>query len=234
MKRFVMFAVCMILGVTMAACAGAGGFSNEKIRYKMTVTVETPEGIKTGSAVREAGRYTEPSILPDQGGTMYNITKGEAVVVDLGQRGVLFALLGGEDEARTVFKSLASKSDQIMESVELTIAQYPKLVSFKDRNAPETIELVLETEPCADTTTGIPRNATCVKKDRVLEIYGEGVRLKTIMVEKTDDEVQFGVVKGYLKWFREPGYSLGLKFFDPANPEPAKYLISDDFQTRNN
>src|SRR6218665_2890440 len=100
MKRFYMFAAGLFLTVTMAACAGACGFSNEKIRYKMTVTVETPEGIKTGSAVREAGRYTEPSILPDQGGVFYRVIGGEAVVVDLAERGVLFALIDDSREAK--------------------------------------------------------------------------------------------------------------------------------------
>jgi hypothetical protein len=38
------------------------------MRYKMTVTVETPEGIKTGFAVREVSMRRYPQILPEQHG----------------------------------------------------------------------------------------------------------------------------------------------------------------------
>jgi hypothetical protein len=213
-KRFLFsIGAASALIFTMASCAGGGGFSNETIRYKMTVTVETPEGIKTGSAVREASRYTEPSILPDQGGTFYNITKGEAVVVDLGHRGVLFVLLGGGAEAKNVFKSLAQDNDSRV--VELLPAQYPKIVNFKDRNDPKTIELVLETEPCADPKTGIPHSTSCVKNDRFGEIYGEGVRLKSVNVERTEEQVTRHVEKlmpsyrdqsSYMQWFRTLPY----------------------------
>jgi|AntRauTorcE11897_2_1112592.scaffolds.fasta_scaffold02754_1 hypothetical protein len=84
-------AVAMLMPVT--ACTFAGG-SNGGYHYKVIVSVETPEGIVTGSAVREVSfsdgiRLSEsgPSIRP----------KGEAVVVDLGDRGVLFALTSFDD-----------------------------------------------------------------------------------------------------------------------------------------
>ena len=141
-------------------------------------------------------------------------------------------LLGGGAEAKHVFKSLSK--DNASHVAELSPEQYPKLVNFKDRNDPKTIELALETEPCADPKTGIPRSSVCIKEDRMQEIYGEGVRLKSITLEQTEQSFNVGELKRHLKWFREPGYSLGLKFFDPANPQPAKYIISDEFQTRGN
>src|SRR5689334_19573264 len=89
--KIMVLAVILLAGVILLH-----GSDHNLIRYRVTVTVETPEGIKTGSAVREASMYHETSILPDQGGTFYNIAKGQAVAVDLGKRGVLFVLLGGE------------------------------------------------------------------------------------------------------------------------------------------
>lgn len=97
MKRFVMFAASLVLIVSMAACAVAGAsgaYPSTKIRYKMTVEVETPEGIKTGSAVREISMVSRPMLLGESNDTHVKFEKGEAVVVDLGQRGVLFATLG--------------------------------------------------------------------------------------------------------------------------------------------
>jgi hypothetical protein len=216
MKRIALLAVVFALGLTAAGCTGATDFSNKKIKYKMTVTVETPEGIRTGYAVREAGRYTEPSILPDQGGTMYNINKGEAVVVDLGERGFLFVLLGGVDEARTVFKALyQDKSNSAPASIKLSPTQYPKLVRFQDMTDPETIEMVVEMEPCADPKTGIPHSAVCVKKDRFEELYGEGVRLRAITIELSDEDVtrnagqyipSYKNQAEYMEWFRALPY----------------------------
>lgn len=55
-------------------------------RYKMTVTVETPEGIKTGSAVREISNSLQGNNWPDVGNPAG--VRGEAVVVDLSKRGV--------------------------------------------------------------------------------------------------------------------------------------------------
>ncbi|HTK84182.1 MAG TPA: hypothetical protein VL625_03765 [Patescibacteria group bacterium] len=56
-------------------------------RYKITVTVETPEGLKTGSAVREIyAKSGGPTMLAEASSGHVDAT-GEAVVVDLGKRG---------------------------------------------------------------------------------------------------------------------------------------------------
>lgn len=44
--------------------------SSARIRYKVTVTMSTPEGDKTGYAVREASRSSERSILPERRDTI--------------------------------------------------------------------------------------------------------------------------------------------------------------------
>src|ERR1700722_17123777 len=62
-------------------------------RYKMTVTVETPEGVKMGSAVREVTRYRVFNLTTKW--TYRFKVRGEAIVIDLGKRGTLFPLLVG-------------------------------------------------------------------------------------------------------------------------------------------
>ena len=62
-------------------------------RYRLTVEVDTPDGVKTGSSVIEvdtevAGGYSIPTP-----GRVTNRVRGEAVTVDLGEGRVLFALL---------------------------------------------------------------------------------------------------------------------------------------------
>ena len=185
MKRMICIAMAVAFSLSMSACTSANGFSNEKIRYKMTVTVETPEGIKTGYAVREASRYTEPSILPDQGGAFYNITKGEAVVVDLEQRGVLFVLLGGEWEAKIVFKALATSTKADMQDLEPLMKKWgtPRFVYFKDINDPKTVS---------------GANYRDLERD-----FGAGVFLKQITTEIVKEPINLGIVDKFLPWLSE-------------------------------
>jgi hypothetical protein len=67
-------------------------------RYRLTVEVDTPEGLRTGSSVIEVqtSRSSENTI-PTPGKINHRL-RGEAVAVDLGQRGVVFALLRSERE----------------------------------------------------------------------------------------------------------------------------------------
>lgn len=191
-----------LLVFSIAACS-ASGFSNEKIRYRITVTVETPEGIKTGSAVREAARYKEPSILPDQGGVFYNITRGEAVVVDLGQRGVLFVLLGGEDEAKQIFNLFSGV--QKVRHIELLSKNRPlRLFYFRNISDPLTVS------PAQDVIKCSPHVEDCGNGMRELPLltmekaFGSGVTLKSFDVTQTkqsfNDDVQ-----NFLPWLRKIG-----------------------------
>lgn len=56
-RPFVLSAVLAPLALLVTGCG-----STEKFRYKMTVEVETPQGIKTGDAVREVTHSTPPPI----------------------------------------------------------------------------------------------------------------------------------------------------------------------------
>lgn len=56
-RPFVLSAVLAPLALLVTGCG-----STEKLRYKMTVEVETPQGIKTGDAVREVTHSTPPPI----------------------------------------------------------------------------------------------------------------------------------------------------------------------------
>jgi hypothetical protein len=182
-------------------------------RYKMTVSVETPEGIKAGSAVREVYARAGFRIL---GGTTSKVSvKGEAVVVDLGERGVLFALLsnayGPDYGFRVVSQAFpvpgrhpgtGIKSAQGIryykslknEKVVLPISAYPTIVSFKDMNDPKSIEVILESVPA-----GMPVHSKFkIQTNRFEEFLGKGVRLKDITLEITEEPLTWGFIKTYL------------------------------------
>jgi hypothetical protein len=66
--QFVWLLVGLVAVATSLYCGGRIAwdtvYPSGTLRYKMTVSVETPEGIKTGSAVREIYFYRTPQLVP--------------------------------------------------------------------------------------------------------------------------------------------------------------------------
>ncbi len=218
-------------------------------RYRMTVTVETPEGIKTGSAVREIFAHCEPHLFQTNPCNTA-LAKGEAAAVDLGKRGVLFALMrGGPYGAdygwaivhHVFFRSSGHTSKELIRQyrwlktgkVALHPNQYPMFVRFKDPKDPKTVENLLDMEPCTDSATGIPGNSLCLVKDHFEEAFGAGVKLKEVTIEMTDDQVTWGVEK-WLPWLPERKNVSGSLGGTPDKPfeDPTKtYLNGSEFHT---
>ncbi|MGB4057772.1 MAG: hypothetical protein WBK77_06785 [Alphaproteobacteria bacterium] len=204
----------LAVGVAVAAevttVTGINGIkfrlSEASWRYKMTVNVETPEGIKTGSAAREV---TVKQVEPEIQGLYQTRTfvKGEAIAVDLGQRGVLFAIMGTDDYYH-VFNSfpildkggdwtLVAKHYRDMKGAKAVLKpeQYPQIVMFKDMNDPKSVTLVKGWRFDIPTQTQIP-------VDNFEKIYGTGVKVTDFTIELTDDPVTWGIEK-WLGWLPE-------------------------------
>lgn len=78
--------------------------TTEQIRYKITVSIDTPSGTKSGSGVW--GYRLVPTLDPAYGflaGGFYfsPYTEGEAIRVELGDGKTLYALLGGTDKHKS-------------------------------------------------------------------------------------------------------------------------------------
>ncbi|MBU0800556.1 MAG: hypothetical protein KKA05_06070 [Alphaproteobacteria bacterium] len=229
-------------------------------RYKTTVVVETPEGIKTGSAVREISNSNSINRLNlTQSGNPAKVV-GEPVVVDLGERGMLFALLKaykrGEDHGSDVlydvfppfggctyglkpcnvgggttiggikyYKELFGAQGN--KSVVLNPTDYPLLVMFKDIDDPKTVTLVQELE----SNRRIPVTYT-IKADHFEEFFGEGVRLKEISIEMTDEPVTRTIISA-LPWLPDRknirGY-FGSTPEQPFNDITKTYLTGREFK----
>ena len=65
-------------------------------RYRLTLTVETPDGDRTGSSVIQVKTRFPGGLTRAQGYSTWVEAQGEATVVDLGSRGLLFATLKGD------------------------------------------------------------------------------------------------------------------------------------------
>lgn len=211
--------ICCVLGLLVAVkIAWSIAYPSGTFRYKMTVTVETPEGDRTGYAVREVAMHREPNIFPEAGGAGARLIRGEAVAVDLGERGVVFALMRGagidgvdygdrvaywafpcpynpaplSKECIRYYTSQKSSRD-----VMLKPGQYPMFVRFRDPDDPKTVESLFEL-----SWDGRYPVTYSIKSNRFEEAFGEGVKLKEVTMQITDEEVTWGVNKR-LPWLLE-------------------------------
>ena len=188
MKRIFVAAMLVLCVLGLSACR-----QNFAWNQKLTLTVETPQGERSGSAVVYE-RVTSGRQLMSGSAVQYDI-KGEATVVEVAPGKYLFALLG---EAST--KELATRvwwevfseeqkrdADQafrmiesLREAREVPPKEYPLLVAFTDINDPKS---VFE-----------------VKPDDLAATFGPGYGLKSITLEITDDPVTEGKVEKFLSW----------------------------------
>jgi hypothetical protein len=195
------------IGLCLAGCG-----RNEAYRYKLTLAVNTPNGVKRGSSVGEVA-YWQVSI-PAGGGTTFKLN-GEALYLDLGPGArPLIALLGsylhqkddkvphwvrdagpGVGLMRQIY-GLAPSPDYIDDvpriagmrgSRKINPADLPDLVTFADVNDPKS---VVEVNPNDLEAT-----------------LGQKVTWNEITLESTDEPVTTGIVRK-LPWL--PAYYHGM------------------------
>ena len=196
-------------------------FASTTYRYKLTVEVETPEGLRSGSAVREVSWAKGVNITPEA--TTASMThRGEAVMVDLPHGQALFALMSpdGQETPALAFGSArqsrwSDRSIKVLEPLleaEAVYGQsgYPRLVRFRDINDPKTVEKV---DPI-----------------HLSAAFGPGYRLKRITAQIVDDRLsdRISTVLNWLGQYPEPR----LEKIPPGgtiNPNFAQRLTHGDF-----
>lgn len=182
----------LLAGGAAALLSACNPLRRSGYRFKMTVEVETPEGLKTGWSVYEVEANNVVALTPGGVGRERKL-RGQAVVVDIASGKALFALVGNDSLAEMSMAALdpAYKNDWV-ESAERIAAgtgiqspalimtwNYPMLVTFTDIDDPKSVQRV------------DPANLAAS--------FGLGIRLKRITVEVTDDDVTTGIEKR-LRW----------------------------------
>jgi hypothetical protein len=253
MKKWLTFVSALFMGLSVVACAGAsssGDYPSTTLRYKMTVEVETPEGLKTGSAVREISMVSHPISMGESNDTHVKLEKGEAVVIDLGKRGVLFVLMsiggGGGQGVWAPFNAFPSECPEgpisrcgikyysNLKSPNRAALQpryYPGIVHFKNADDPKTVERVVEMVKCTDEDTGLS-NSHCIKNNYFEKIFGADVRLKAITVEITEEEVGRRI-DSFLPWLKTTQGYLDRQPLG-GGPELSNILEKSDFSIGEN
>lgn len=196
-----------LLGI--AAC-GAGGKRFPDYRYRLTVEVETPDGVRSGSSVievytamRGANDLPTPNVL-------FKRMKGEAVAVDLPNRQTLFALLRSEmsvDWAKGPIENIIPKSDiprgegsEYQRRFDVMLQRKgvyelprqflndPPHIAKSDK--PSAYPMLVTFKNIAD-----PKTVKKVDPDDLAATFGEGYALKRITLQLTDDPVTTGIEK---------------------------------------
>lgn len=238
-RRDILAGALAAMALLLTAC-GLGSDPTSDYRYLLTVEVDTPEGLKTGSSVIEVRQSMGRSADTGFGEIIMRRVYGEAVSVDLPGRRKLFALLRSEDQAdwagsvmqyvapKVESESLNEKFDN-MRMIEgerelprhwhpsaggLRLSAYPMLVTFGDLFDPTSVA-ELDSDDLADT-------------------FGEGVSLKRITVQMTDDPVTTGIVK-QLEWLdnhrRQHLDGTSTAFEDMTTDDLTAHLTAGSFST---
>ena len=129
------------LAAVLSGCGNSG-----RLRYRITVEIETPSGLKTGSSVLE---YEYPSKT--------GLSYGQSPFVDLGNGRYIFALIDQMSGPWGVFRypdlqppiprddvpySEFDRANDLKPFAVLKPKDYPKLVTFGDINDPKTVREV--------------------------------------------------------------------------------------------
>ncbi|WP_298808858.1 hypothetical protein [uncultured Sphingomonas sp.] len=138
-------------------------------RYRLTVEVATPEGVRSGSGVIEVHTWQAGSQTIPSPGAIRTRENGEAIVIDLGPQGTVFALMRAGNfmdwpgsVARSLIPPVKGDTYKVrraeiaaitairgVREVPPTFASgsnqlqnWPDLVRFADRSRPETIRWI--------------------------------------------------------------------------------------------
>ncbi len=199
--------------LSLSACG-----SYEEVNYRMTVEVDTPQGLRTGSSVIQVQGRTRPTWLPGSPGGAVGGFKGEAVTIEMPNGELMFALLQGKTASASEFLGIAFE--------ERLKKEYARRIEAKDQPGfVETLEKmkswtgVSETLPPIDaylkyvrgekviaTTSNYPTFVTFdnindpksikeVDPNDLASSFGADIKLKRITITITNDAVTTGIEK---------------------------------------
>jgi hypothetical protein len=198
MMRVISGLLALLGALFLSACALAEDKTPD-YRYRLTVEVETPEGVRTGSSVIEVEQTPVRSgFAPGAGVGVRKRARGEAVAVDLPGGKTLFALLRSDNDvdwAAHVYvylkpykkQSVLDAADDVLEleGERVLPRMWPAVANLKERSA---YPMLVTFGDLAD-----PTSVARVDPDDLAATFGAGVRLKRITVELTDDPVTTGI-----------------------------------------
>ncbi len=209
----------VVLGLALSLCGCSS--ADRSIRYKFTIEVDDNGTLRRGSTVQEHVCSFNDGLLKGLGNALTCGTAGEALTVDLGEKGILFAVMATDLERRSwppleiLFVAAngarADGSPQTLDNIaklgakqiDIPVAELPLLVRFRDISNPDSVERV---DPL-----------------RLDVKFGPGVRINKASVELTKEPVTTGIEKILNnKYYNQSFYVI------PDQSDPYRYSIRLD------
>lgn len=201
-------------------------------RYRITIEVDTPQGLRSGSSVWQV-RYGQGNGIPDR--SIYWRVRGAAVVVDL-TGGTLFAPPLGD-----VMTDMYAR-DYPARVIEGHLERHPELGISMGRGWREKQRAIQDARPAFDldpneypllvtfTDPNDPASITKVNPNYLAGTLGDGVALRRISLAVTDDYPESQIEK-WLPWVRShPAALVRCPHFMPLSQRPLKCRVTgDDF-----
>lgn len=202
-------------------------------RYRLTVEVDTPQGVRRGSSVIEVNvRVASQWEIPSPGALSFR-TQGEAVAVDLPGGRTLFALLRSERSVDWAAGALFRVTPRIPYRPDQPLPP-PWNDEFHQRYrmmlADRSLHVLVPNDPPVGspitridypmlvTFTDIndPRTVARVDPANLAASFGAGYRLNRITVQLTDDPVTTGIERrlGWLGEYPEPSLNPQHSLYD--------------------
>lgn len=193
-------------------------------RYRLTISVDTPAGVRASSGVIESSYTYEPQLVPGMIGFRTE-ARGDAIFLNLGDGRNVVALLtshafslGAAYPQTVVLKRLKIPNDQPTQVAALqwrndiwtlNREEYPALVTFADP---------------ADMTTG-----RVVSPDEFEIVFGSGFRLREINLAFTRDDVTREIAD-HLPWVLA---LVAGPYKDVVTGSPDRFAINAPYFRRN-
>ena len=217
-------------------------------RYRLTVEVDTPQGLRTGSSVIEVATSVASKLALRPGELSWRV-RGEAVAVDLPGGKVLFALLSKPGQAEGAYlwalsaltdrgwRGWANEQDYIATVKKVVERRYVAVLPRIAASSLRWWEKPRPTDPAIDypmlvtfTDLADPKTVAKVDSDDLAASFGPGVKLRRITVQMTDVPVTVGIEKrlGWVKSYYDRRLD-GHRYGDSALP--SNLLSSGNFTT---
>ncbi len=201
-------------------------------RYRMTVEVDTPEGVKSGSSVIEVKTIQRHEGLKQLFGKAASSTfKGEAPIVHLSDNRYLIALLHSDSNWNyakgiipyTFPMSGRKGSFNYYSPVNKSIEYYKNLGNNLKGNIPsDQLPILVVLNNINNSEVQI------IEPNELASIFGEGVSLRRILLEITNDPVTW-ILNNKLNWLSEGKMKTALKYKNGNKKELTLY--SSQFST---
>ncbi|WGR67817.1 MULTISPECIES: hypothetical protein [unclassified Bradyrhizobium] len=174
-------------------------------RFRLTIEIQTPEGIKSGSSVIETHRWESGNWGPIEAGGIRSDFKGRAVFVDLGHGKNVVALLGFGPFGADQYRLFRLTRDALAPGQK---ADWTEDFKLKGRGVlpPDDVPALATFKDVSD-----PTSALRVDPADAAATLGPGFAFRQARLETTSEAASTGIEK-MLPWWRLPGHPAVLAY----------------------